>query len=453
MKRKENSKEQEENFYKKKKQRIEDEEITSESENEEELEINYDLDNRFGNEENEENDQENEDDNEEEVEFKEEGIEKKEVVKESIDDLRVKKAREYLDKISSVVETQHKEDDEDITQDPILIELRKMENRMKTKIPQDYSKKIENFIYTEENVKFYKGHHGTPTCLTISYDEKYVFTAGKDGCIIKWNIEDGKKEIIKNAHKGQILCIALSTDGKILATGGRDQVIKIWDTENMKHMDDLNGHNGHVTSLVFRMGTHHLYSGSTDRTVKVWDVDEMAYTDSLYGHESSIQSIDAMFKSQVVSVGEDKTLRFWKIEEESQLIFKGHKNSIDCMRMFSESTYFTGSQDGSLGLWLKSKKKPKSIFANAHGGKWISSVSTTKYRNIAVSGSSDGFIKFWKCKEDIQLLNQIPLNGFINGIEFSSSGNFIVAAIGKEHRLGRWETVKDAKNGIFIYKF
>lgn len=450
MKRKEKPrKEEREQRYPKKKKRVQDDEITSEEDEEVELtedNINYDLDDRFGGEEEEEEE-------EDEVEFeKEEEENKAQVQTESIDDIRVKKAREYLDKISQVVETNKEENEDDNEEDPILIELRKVETKMKSKIPQDYAKKIENFIYREEKVTFYKGHKGAPTCLTVSQDEKSVFTAGKDGCIIKWNIDDGNKEIIKDAHKGQILCIALSTDGKFLASGGRDNVIKIWDAQNLKFIDNLNGHNGNITSLVFRMGTHYLYSSSTDRTVKVWDVEELAYTDSLYGHEGPVHCIDAMFKSQVVSVGEDRSLRFWKIDEESQLIFKGHKESIDCMRMINENTYFTGSQDGSIGLFLKTKKKPKSIFPNAHGGKWITSVSATKYRNVAVSGSSDGFIKFWKCDEEIQLINQIPVQGFINGVEISSSGKYIVAAIGREHRLGRWETIKSAKNGIFIYK-
>lgn len=38
----------------------------------------------------------------------------------------------------------------------------------------------------------------------------------------------------------------------------------------------------------------------------------------------------------------------------------------------------------------------------------------------------------------------------MNGIEFASRGNFLVAAVGQEHRLGRWSVVKKAKNGIAI---
>jgi ribosomal RNA-processing protein 9 len=44
------------------------------------------------------------------------------------------------------------------------------------------------------------------------------------------------------------------------------------------------------------------------------------------------------------------------------------------------------------------------------------------------------------------------LEGFINGIEFFDNNKSLVAAVGKEHRLGRWSVNKNVKNGISIIK-
>lgn len=44
----------------------------------------------------------------------------------------------------------------------------------------------------------------------------------------------------------------------------------------------------------------------------------------------------------------------------------------------------------------------------------------------------------------------MPLEGFINGLAVSSTGKFLVAAVGQEHRLGRWEHLKKARNEICI---
>jgi ribosomal RNA-processing protein 9 len=39
------------------------------------------------------------------------------------------------------------------------------------------------------------------------------------------------------------------------------------------------------------------------------------------------------------------------------------------------------------------------------------------------------------------------VTGFVNGLAVAKSGRFMVAAIGQEHRLGRWSKIKEARNG------
>lgn len=44
----------------------------------------------------------------------------------------------------------------------------------------------------------------------------------------------------------------------------------------------------------------------------------------------------------------------------------------------------------------------------------------------------------------------MPVEGFVNGLAVSSTGNFFVAAVGQEHRLGRWEHQKKARNEVCV---
>ena len=41
-------------------------------------------------------------------------------------------------------------------------------------------------------------------------------------------------------------------------------------------------------------------------------------------------------------------------------------------------------------------------------------------------------------------------HGFINGLAFSHHGDFLVAAVGQEHRLGRWWRDKKARNSVVM---
>jgi ribosomal RNA-processing protein 9 len=77
-------------------------------------------------------------------------------------------------------------------------------------------------------------------------------------------------------------------------------------------------------SIAFRLGTHQLYTSSFDRTVKLFDLSTFSYVETLFGHQDCIQAIDALRGELAVTAGgRDKTVRYWKVMEESQLVFRG----------------------------------------------------------------------------------------------------------------------------------
>lgn len=50
----------------------------------------------------------------------------------------------------------------------------------------------------------------------------------------------------------------------------------------------------------------------------------MGYVETLFGHQDSIHAIDSLKGQHCVSVGgRDKTARYWKIVDETQLVFRG----------------------------------------------------------------------------------------------------------------------------------
>jgi ribosomal RNA-processing protein 9 len=79
-------------------------------------------------------------------------------------------------------------------------------------------------------------------------------------------------------------------------------------------------------ALAFRKGTNQLYTASFDRTIKLFDLSDsvMGYVETLFGHQDAIVCLDTLRAETVVSAGSrDKTVRFWKIVQETQLVFRG----------------------------------------------------------------------------------------------------------------------------------
>lgn len=140
----------------------------------------------------------------------------------------------------------------------------------------------------------------------------------------------------------------------------------------------------------------------------------------------------------------------------------------------------------TISLWNVNKKKP--IFSQpiAHGlnefhsesegiignPRWIISLTSLPYSDLFVSGSWDGSIKFWKISEDIksfEFIGHLPALGYVNSLQLNiipnqsgkkgkkstqtlggKSNILLTAALGQEHKFGRWMKLKDAKNQALL---
>jgi ribosomal RNA-processing protein 9 len=177
--------------------------------------------------------------------------------------------------------------------------------------------------------------------------------------------------------------------------------------------------------------------------------------------------VDALTRERAISSGgRDNSIRVWKIVEESQLVYNGHYNgSIDCVKLVNEENFLSCGDDGNLCTWNVNRKKPLVTERNAHGvdqttsnPNWISAIAAWNNTDVVASGSCDGSIRLWKCGERFKSLTpivELPCVGWINTLDFSHGADleskYLVAGIGKEHRLGRWfDIFKDAKNSIVI---
>ncbi|KAK5630719.1 hypothetical protein RRF57_006434 [Xylaria bambusicola] len=273
-------------------------------------------------------------------------------------------------------------------------------------------------------------------------------------------------------HVGQILCVAASDDGKFVVTGGDDKRIVVWDS-SLKPLRVFTHHRDSVTGVVFRRNSHQFYSCSKDRTIRVWNCDALAFVESLFGHADSALDVDALALERLVSVGaRDRTVRLWKVADETQLVFRatsgtGDKKkeinsgvdpnslaatgSLDRVAYIDESYFVTGSDNGCISLWTLSKKKPLDTIIRAHGledplppsvasseenpsskvvpppqPRGITSLRALPYSDLVLSGSTDGFIACMEIRrkekklESVGILGepskQLITNGLINQI-------------------------------------
>lgn len=315
---------------------------------------------------------------------------------------------------------------------------------------------------------FYKGHKLSPTCLVLDRDNRTIYSGGKDCAIIRWDIETGKKIIFPGSRKDfncgghfeQVRTICINYESNLLCSGGDDRVIRLWDYRAPKCIEKLHGHTNSITGIVNEINSDmgQIISVSYDKSVKVWSLATRTHMNTYYGHTNKITCCDIAVKDRLLTGSEDNTSRLWKLSADSHLIFySGNYNSnsekslespIDSVSCLNSINHITGQQNGTLSIWSQNKKKPLINLTRVHDGA-ITSVKSVPFTDLFFTGSCDGNIKSWKWFDDkLTPINDIPIKGFVNDIAVSDK--LLVAAIGQEHRLGRWQTMKDSKNGIFI---
>ncbi|KAI0672519.1 WD40-repeat-containing domain protein [Trametes maxima] len=345
------------------------------------------------------------------------------------------------------------------------------------------------------SLRMKRGHRFSVTAAVASSDARWLYSAGKEGSIIKWDLHSGRqvhtfhkcrmdkgkgksREVGDvSGHTDEVWALAVSPDGKYLASGGKDRKVGIWDVEKNQWVKGFGGHRDCISALAFRKAAPslqtptQLYSGSYDRTLKLFDLSTMGYVETLFGHQAPVLSIDSLRAETAVSAGgRDKTVRFWKVPEETQLVFRGGggskwyddfdgmdvddearrtkakesattenfvEGSIDCVAMIDETTFVSGGDSGSISLWSTQKKKPIFTQAVAHGmdlaqeetedvavvrkPRWITALASLRYADLFASGSWDGDVRLWKLDPKLKgfsLVGTVAALGVVNSLQF-----------------------------------
>jgi WD40 repeat protein len=114
----------------------------------------------------------------------------------------------------------------------------------------------------------------------FSPDGRFVFTGGKDGQAILWNISTGKEVRRFIGHKGAVWSVTFSPDGQqVLTGGGVDGTkggkgsVRLWNTDTGTQVKQFKGHDAAVVSVAFSPSGKQLLTASLqDKTVRLWNI-------------------------------------------------------------------------------------------------------------------------------------------------------------------------------------
>lgn len=333
----------------------------------------------------------------------------------------------------------------------------------------------------------YKRHTGRILAVAASPDGKYVVTGGEDKKIIVYDSNTLKTIKVLTHHRDAVTGLVFRRGTNQLYSCSKDRTVKVWSLDEMAYVETLFGHQDEILDVDALAQERCVSVGARDRTARLWKV---------------IEETQLVFRGGAL----DKKPRPG-VNPRALL----HEGSVDRIALIDDDLFVTGSDNGSIALWNVQKKKPIYIEPIAHGldpplkpeeasaeehpgsevvptptPRWITALKTIPYSDVILSGSWDGYIRVWRLSEDKKKLEAVgtlggpqhgaeqdqhvtngetttstpetPIPGVVNDIAFferndrGQDGLCVIAAVGKDHRLGRWKAGKSVRNGGVIYE-
>lgn len=105
-----------------------------------------------------------------------------------------------------------------------------------------------------------RAHRLPVTAAVMSEDGNIMYSAGKEGSIVRWDLKTGRraativklhppqnlkgkgKEIAVEGHTDEVWALALSSDAKYLVSGGKDKKVVVWDAVEGRWIKAFGGH-------------------------------------------------------------------------------------------------------------------------------------------------------------------------------------------------------------------
>ncbi|KAF4469321.1 component of the U3 snoRNP complex [Fusarium albosuccineum] len=332
---------------------------------------------------------------------------------------------------------------------------------------------------TKSKDRNYQRHTDRILAIAASPDGKYVATGGADRKLIIYDAPTLKPLKVFTHHRDAVTGLVFRRGTNQLYSCSKDRTVKVWSLDELAYVETLFGHQDEVLDIDALAQERCVSVGARDRTARLWKVAE---------------ETQLVFRGGAV----DKKSRP-DVNPRSLL----HEGSMDRVAMIDDDLFVTGSDNGSLALWSVQKKKPVYIAPIAHGidppldpqeasaeqnpdpqivppptPRWITAIKTIPYSDVILTGSWDGHIRVWQLSEDKRKIEprgvlstpededqsdedstRGPITGVVNDIAIFERGDrgkdglCVVVAVGREHRLGRWNpSVKVGRNGGVVFE-
>lgn len=293
------------------------------------------------------------------------------------------------------------------------------------------------------------GHRAAVYALAPGRDERHFLSAGGDGWIVEWNLDDpetgkliantesnifslcrlpgGRHLVAGNmhggihwidveqpeqtrliqAHRKGVFDLLLLSDQHLLSAGG-DGILTLWDIHNGQPMASLQLSHESLRAIAYAPWRNELAVGASDGNLYFLDAGMLALKGTaLKAHGNSVFSLAYSEKNRLLlSGGRDAFLRVWEADHEPDSIpwpsskspaLAAHLFTINHIAFSPDGRHFaTASRDKTIKIWDADAVELLKVVDVIRDGGHINSVNRLLWMgNTLVSASDDRSMLLW----------------------------------------------------------
>lgn len=274
---------------------------------------------------------------------------------------------------------------------------------------------------------------------TESHPDGLVISGGKDTIIEvkspRLSSDDSADRLLVG-HAHNVCTLDVSPKGSFLVSGGWDGQARVWNLENWATELTLGGHDGLTVWSVVALDETTVITGCADKSIRVFDLTQSTAGEAL--PRSTIHTPDvvrALCKlpaghpsgAEIASASNDGVLRLWKLNGQQVAELHGHESYVYSLATLPTGELVSSGEDRTVRVWRGSE----CIQTITHPAISVWTVAVNRETGDIVSGASDGIARVFTRRPE-QVADSGTLREFEESVKASSIPQQQVGGINKE---------------------